>query len=112
MRRAAIRLYEERTAAVRLLNHERVTEMYAIQRPTSRQPLQLDIAKPTVAAVILQANITLARMIFVGHVEFMCTTIRPFVWFAKLVQINTRHRLSIEHDRHSIAVAGNYNVIP
>src|SRR4051794_32960194 len=66
---------------------------------TSRQPLQLDIAIPTIAAMILQADIALARMILVSHIELVRTSIGPLIRLAPFVQIDLRDWLAIEHDR-------------
>ena len=54
----------------------------------SRQPLKLDIAKPTIAAMILETYVSLAGMVLVSHIELVRTAVGPLVRLAKFVEIN------------------------
>src|SRR5258708_6291916 len=51
-------------------------------------------------------------MILVSHVELVRTSLGALIWLAPFVEIDLRDWLSIEHDRHSVAVAGDDDMIP
>src|SRR5262245_60316805 len=76
------------------------------------QRLQFDVLKPAIGAVVLQANVTFARVIFVSNVELVSGTVGALVGLSPFVQIDTCHRFVIKYHGDQIPIASDLNMIP
>src|SRR3954464_14987181 len=80
-------------------------------RSRSQGP-ELDVAKPAVAAVILQADISPARVVLVGDVELVLRAVGAPIRLGPVVQVHARDDLAVEFHLDQAPVAGDPNVIP
>jgi hypothetical protein len=78
----------------------------------SLQRLQFDIFEPGGTTVVLQADVALARVLFVSDVEFVRAPIGTLVRLGEFVEIRTSDKFVIEHDFNDPFVAGEFDVVP
>src|SRR6266478_2217107 len=64
-------------------------------RPLRLERLYLDVFIPAVRAMVLQADISGAGMLFVNNVKFVGSAIGAFVLFGELVEVDVVDLLSI-----------------
>src|SRR5260370_619601 len=63
------------------------------------QRQQLDILVPAVLAVVLQANVALARVVLVGDVELVVASVGTFVRSSPLIEVHAGDGLAVEFHR-------------
>src|SRR2546425_3146685 len=80
--------------------------------PASPRWPQLDIFEPTRAAVVLQADVTAARMVFVSDVKFVRRSVRTLVRFSELVEVCARDGFTVQDHFDAIADASDLGVVP
>ena len=62
--------------------------------------------------MILQTDVSLPRVILVGHVEFVRGAVGAFVRLGKFCEVDGVHLFAIQDDLDERAATGDFNVVP
>src|SRR2546425_9190030 len=97
---------------VRLLVNELVPNRYAQRIHRLAEQSKLDILEPAVGSVVLQADITRARVFTVGNIEFVGSAIGSLIGLGKLIQIDVVYLLSVERHVDDATGTSDLDVVP
>src|SRR5438874_2135418 len=98
--------------SVRLFVDELVPNRYAQRVHRLAERSKFDILEPAISSVVLQADVTSARVLVVGNVELVRCAIGPLIWLGKLIQIDVVYLLSIQHHINDAAGTSDLNLVP
>lgn len=86
--------------------------MACLDNARSFQPLQFNVFVPDIAAVVLETDVTFARMILVDDVELVLGAIRAFVGRGPLIKVSPSHLNAVHFDADQVSVAGDLHMVP
>src|SRR6266404_8568664 len=98
--------------SIRLLVNELVPNHYAQRVHRLAERSKLDILEPAVSSMVLQADVTSARVFIVGNVELVGCAIGPFIGLGKLIQIDVIYLLSVERHLDDAAGTSDFDMVP